>query len=724
MRPAVGRLPVRTVEVHGMQLRILQHFFDTPPSLCPRRLTPPPLTTFHRRLTPPPLTTFHRRLTPPPLTTFHRRLTPPPLTTFHRRLTPPPLTTFHRRLTPPPHPAASHHLSPPPHPAASHRRLTPPPHPAASRRLTPPPLAASPRRLSPPHLAASRRLTSPPLATFHRRLSPPPLTAASHRRLSPPPLTAASAPQVWPTAHRMLRRMDETVLEQLRRAAAERARPLRVLELGSGTGIAGLGVALRLGRAASVVLTDPELAVNYAEAEAGTSLDLLRANVALNQPALEAAGAQVEARALEWADAAHARELRRACLPEGGEFDLVLGSELLYDSDHYAPLLAVLAAFVRSEATVAVLGYTHRSGSEARFLKQAAERFAVETEEFPRSEASAPWALSTLRYAPPPPPQTRESDRCGQQAGGARRRGYCSAAGPAPTAEQIDRMIAPPLHLTPHEQLELARSDDEQRGRRPLSLPAANSKGEVDYTSWGDYLLGRGWGEDNDLTDRLLVQSITGALSCPLTAYASCVLFGLDTRESLCLHVVGAASSNEGALLRSGWAWEELSALLPYTEVHLCLVGPALLEATGEMQQLTNQLTVECHAVDYVAWRTRRTSRAEVPAPDAVICFNSGCGTDEDAWGGAMDLILNERSPLVCTSFDEMDAEKDDRFLVARGAHFTRSTERNSFASTLPELRTGRQGEAVLSIAQRYGIELPPRIGYSNALWRAIQGKD
>ena len=86
-------------------------------------------------------------------------------------------------------------------------------------------------------------------------------------------------------------------------------------------------------------------------------------------------------------------------------------------------------------------------------------------------------------------------------------------------------------------------------------------------------------------------------------------------------------------------------------------------------------------------------------------------------------LPRNTPPAVVCTSFDEADAEADDRFLESCNAKFTQLATRNAFASALPELRTGRQGEAAADIALRYGVALPPRIGYSNAYWRAVLGR-
>ena len=84
----------------------------------------------------------------------------------------------------------------------------------------------------------------------------------------------------------------------------------------------------------------------------------------------------------------------------------------------------------------------------------------------------------------------------------------------------------------------------------------------------------RGWDEEAT-QDRILLQTLTGALSCPLTAWASLSLFAQQIQERtraderLEVHIIGAADKNEGSLLQSGWAWDELGEVsLPQT-VHL-----------------------------------------------------------------------------------------------------------------------------------------------------------
>lgn len=202
--------------------------------------------------------------------------------------------------------------------------------------------------------------------------------------------------KVWPTALRILEQLQERALPQLHAAAAAEQRRLRVLELGSGTGVLGLGIAALGG--SSVVVTDPNLEVNFSMERSGTSLDWLRANVETNASAIDDAGSSVDAHELEWSSQEHAASLRAACLPAGADFDLVLGSELLYDPDQYEPLLQTLRAFARSPATLAVLGYTERHGGEERFLKKAADDFAIEERKrFERTERASAWNLVALR---------------------------------------------------------------------------------------------------------------------------------------------------------------------------------------------------------------------------------------------------------------------------------------------------------------------------------------
>ena len=143
-----------------------------------------------------------------------------------------------------------------------------------------------------------------------------------------------------------------------------------------------------------------------------------------------------------------------------------------------------------------------------------------------------------------------------------------------------------------------------------------------------------------------------------------------------------------GALLRSGWAWDELAELLlPVgARARLCLVGHEI-DSASEVQ-LGERMTAVCHKGDYIKWRLE----SDAATPSLALGLNSGLGTDQNLWREVLQLLLEEEAPLVFTSFDDADAESDARELDALEA--SRISEPNPFFSALPELRTAKQGEA------------------------------
>jgi hypothetical protein len=200
-------------------------------------------------------------------------------------------------------------------------------------------------------------------------------------------------------------------------------------------------------------------------------------------------------------------------------------------------------------------------------------------------------------------------------------------------ASKIDMALAPPRQLPHSEQLTRLRKDDLQRGSlSPFNLPESMAnEGRLPHTcqSWGQYFRARGWDEEA-MQDRVLLQTLTGALSCPLTAWASLALFAnqiqsLPSRHDgrVHIHIIGAADKNEGSLLQSGWAWDELGEILPSSpRVHLSLIGPEL-SSSSEIK-LAENLSATCHSCDYHSWKQKSSS----PPASLALCFNSGLGTD------------------------------------------------------------------------------------------------
>ena len=152
-----------------------------------------------------------------------------------------------------------------------------------------------------------------------------------------------------------------------------------VIELGAGTGVVGLYCA-RLG-ARSVTLTDLDEVT-----------PLLELNGALNAVLAADAAAEggVRACALPWGDSALPPGLRAA--PPS----LVVLSDVVYDPEGYAPLVASLRALVRAreDAGVApcliVMAHRHRNPEDHRFFELAARHFAMFELPDPRPAPGSP----------------------------------------------------------------------------------------------------------------------------------------------------------------------------------------------------------------------------------------------------------------------------------------------------------------------------------------------
>ena len=108
-----------------------------------------------------------------------------------------------------------------------------------------------------------------------------------------------------------------------------------------------------------------------------------------------ALGDRAQVAPLLWGNEQHMANIEAAHAP----FDLVVGSELLYDPDHYPTLTATLQRFSGAR-TLAVLGFSRRHGGEARFLRAAERAFHVRTCSFPAEPPGPRWAITQLLPKP------------------------------------------------------------------------------------------------------------------------------------------------------------------------------------------------------------------------------------------------------------------------------------------------------------------------------------
>ncbi|KAI3451698.1 hypothetical protein Pfo_008363 [Paulownia fortunei] len=175
--------------------------------------------------------------------------------------------------------------------------------------------------------------------------------------------------QLWPAAatlvtlldrHRSCNPGNATPLSSLFNSCGSLQRRLRVLELGSGTGLVGIAAAALLG--ANVTVTDlPHVLPN------------LQFNVAANAGILELHGGAVDAAALKWGDTKDMEGI-------GREYDVILGSDVVYHDHLYEPLLETLRFFLlgSGQKVVFLMGHLKRWKKESAFFKKANKFFDVE----------------------------------------------------------------------------------------------------------------------------------------------------------------------------------------------------------------------------------------------------------------------------------------------------------------------------------------------------------
>ncbi|OIV93422.1 hypothetical protein TanjilG_31079 [Lupinus angustifolius] len=180
--------------------------------------------------------------------------------------------------------------------------------------------------------------------------------------------------QLWPAATALvtlldLHRIDPSKSPLSTTLSAARAgannRPLRILELGSGTGIVGIVAAATLG--CHVTITDlPHVVQN------------LQFNADANKEGVGSTGGAVKVASLRWG---HADDVDKI----GREFDIILASDVVYHDHLYDPLLETLRMMMlvsgdgkERKKMVFVMAHLRRWKKESSFFKKAKKLFEVD----------------------------------------------------------------------------------------------------------------------------------------------------------------------------------------------------------------------------------------------------------------------------------------------------------------------------------------------------------
>lgn len=179
--------------------------------------------------------------------------------------------------------------------------------------------------------------------------------------------------QLWPAATTLVTLLDHhcsnpasSPLSPVIAAFSSSTAPLKVLELGSGTGLVGIAAAITLG--ANVTVTDlPHVIPN------------LQYNADANAEAVAAGGGNVEVAALRWG-----KEGDGDVEMIGKDFDLILASDVVYHDHLYEPLLYTLRLVMDGEnkkkkkTKVFVMAHLRRWKKESSFFKKAKKLFDVD----------------------------------------------------------------------------------------------------------------------------------------------------------------------------------------------------------------------------------------------------------------------------------------------------------------------------------------------------------
>jgi predicted nicotinamide N-methyase len=116
--------------------------------------------------------------------------------------------------------------------------------------------------------------------------------------------------------------------------------PLRVLELGSGTGLVGMAFA----RAAELASREPHVTIICTDFYPSV-LKNLAANIAVNFPAENGSGPLISSHFLDWST--FLSDETASLPPFNLPFDLILGADIVYEPEHAAWIYACVAKLLR-----------------------------------------------------------------------------------------------------------------------------------------------------------------------------------------------------------------------------------------------------------------------------------------------------------------------------------------------------------------------------------------
>ncbi|KAF7329065.1 MYND-type domain-containing protein [Mycena kentingensis (nom. inval.)] len=167
---------------------------------------------------------------------------------------------------------------------------------------------------------------------------------------------------------------------------------------------------------------------------------------------------------------------------------------------------------------------------------------------------------------------------------------------------------------------------------------------------------------------------------------------GLETRSSLCIHIVGAGMFE---LAVQGLSEEFLHFLPNLKKLTIVYVGPSVFMvsngddanlACAECARRSRQRLSIRRSMTYHEFAASSTYRSN--PPDLVAGFHTGMGeVDTNSWTTSLRIILDAEVPVVFTATSLPEAKWDVMLLERLRASFLKNIERNLWRGTIPQVR-------------------------------------
>jgi splicing suppressor protein 51 len=188
----------------------------------------------------------------------------------------------------------------------------------------------------------------------------------------------------------------------------------------------------------------------------------------------------------------------------------------------------------------------------------------------------------------------------------------------------------------------------------------------------------------------LVAATQKGTIVTTIVAALEAVYSDLATRQTINIHVIGAATQELDSLM----TFEEILHLLPsLQEIHCSFVG-IHLPSPAENRRIMLQCCETCVAAERKRsvdmWQGAYHDYIKMDMyvkPDLGVAFHSGHTMEEvEEWQPTLDHLVNAEHCTLFTTFNEDEMLEETETLKKLGASFVREGEKNKWKGMRPLL--------------------------------------